>query len=45
MEITLLDEFKRSWLTSLIGLILLSAGTWLLTWNEVLQYKTILHKF
>lgn len=35
MEITLIDEFKRSWLTSIIGIALLGAGTWLLTWNEV----------
>jgi len=34
MEITLLDEFKRSWLTSIIGIILFCSGTWLLTWNE-----------
>ncbi|KAK4879071.1 hypothetical protein RN001_007217 [Aquatica leii] len=34
MEITLLDEFKRSWLTSIIGVLLFGAGTWLLTWNE-----------
>lgn len=35
MEITLTDEFKRSWLTSLIGIALFIGGIWLLTWNEV----------
>lgn len=35
MEATLSDEFKRSWLTSLIGIALFIGGVWLLTWNEV----------
>ncbi|KAG5896399.1 hypothetical protein JTB14_009604 [Gonioctena quinquepunctata] len=30
----LLEEFQRSWLTSLIGIFLFLAGVWLLTWNE-----------
>ncbi|VEN60859.1 unnamed protein product [Callosobruchus maculatus] len=30
----LLEEFQRSWLTSLIGLGLFLTGVWLLTWNE-----------
>ncbi|GJQ82190.1 hypothetical protein Trydic_g6018 [Trypoxylus dichotomus] len=28
------EEFKKSWLTSLVGFAILCAGTWLLTWNE-----------
>ncbi|KAJ8942859.1 hypothetical protein NQ314_009921 [Rhamnusium bicolor] len=31
---SLLDEFQRSWLTSIIGLCLFGTGVWLLTWNE-----------
>lgn len=31
----LIEEFQRSWLTSLIGIFLLCFGVWLLTWNEV----------
>ncbi|KAF5304496.1 hypothetical protein FQA39_LY09692, partial [Lamprigera yunnana] len=31
---TLLDEFKKNWLTSIIGGLLGIAGIWLLTWNE-----------
>ncbi|KAJ8960820.1 hypothetical protein NQ318_020116 [Aromia moschata] len=31
---TLVEEFQRSWLTSLIGLGFLCVGVWLLTWNE-----------
>ncbi|CAG9825569.1 unnamed protein product [Phaedon cochleariae] len=30
----LVDEFQRSWLTSLIGIALFCFGVWLLTWNE-----------
>lgn len=35
MYTTLIEEFKRSWLTSLIGIALFVSGIWLLTWNEV----------
>ncbi|XP_044266365.1 transmembrane protein 43 homolog isoform X1 [Tribolium madens] len=31
---SLIDEFQRSWLTSLIGICILCLGIWLLTWNE-----------
>lgn len=34
---TLVEEFQRSWLTSLIGLSLFATGVWLLTWNEVIR--------
>ncbi|XP_023027107.1 transmembrane protein 43 [Leptinotarsa decemlineata] len=30
----LLDEFQRSWVTSVIGISLFFFGVWLLTWNE-----------
>ncbi|KAL3281212.1 hypothetical protein HHI36_004426 [Cryptolaemus montrouzieri] len=31
---SLTEEFHRSWLTSIIGIILFCIGIWLLTWNE-----------
>ncbi|KAJ3633825.1 hypothetical protein MTP99_010748 [Tenebrio molitor] len=31
---SLIEEFQRSFITSLIGLALLCVGIWLLTWNE-----------
>lgn len=34
MEVSLIEEFKRSWLTSIVGFLLFAVGIWLLTWNE-----------
>lgn len=34
MTLSLVEEFKRSWLTSLIGLVALIAGFCTLSWNE-----------
>lgn len=39
----LVEEFQRSWLTSLIGLGLFATGVWLLTWNEVIFVYFILN--
>lgn len=37
MEASFSEELKKTWLTSLMGFLLLCAGTLLLTWNEVSQ--------
>ncbi|XP_066143904.1 transmembrane protein 43 homolog [Euwallacea fornicatus] len=34
MDITFQEEFQKSWLTSLIGILALCSGLYLLTWNE-----------
>ncbi|XP_018331338.1 transmembrane protein 43 homolog isoform X2 [Agrilus planipennis] len=34
MNVSVVEEFKRSWVTSTIGIILFFCGLWLLTWNE-----------
>ncbi|KAB0798694.1 hypothetical protein PPYR_09687 [Photinus pyralis] len=34
MEVSFTEEFKKSWLTSIIGFLLLVAGILVLTWNE-----------
>ncbi|KAI4464392.1 hypothetical protein MML48_3g00006703 [Holotrichia oblita] len=34
MEVSFLEELKKTWLTSLLGFVFLCAGSLLLTWNE-----------
>ncbi|XP_060517410.1 transmembrane protein 43 homolog [Cylas formicarius] len=34
MAISLIDEFRKRWLTSVIGICIFGAGVYLLTWNE-----------
>ncbi|GLV37916.1 uncharacterized protein CBL_06382 [Carabus blaptoides fortunei] len=40
MNSPLVEEFKRSWVTSVIGFLLLSFGIWLLIWNEGIAVQT-----
>ena len=41
MATSLIEEFERSWVTSLFGLLVFCGGVYLLTWNEVFIFQIV----